>query len=80
MGGTEIKVVNTWFHGAKLFVNGQEVAVNNKYFALSKSHPVMSVRTLVDGTERLIEVFAFAVLTVKLKICLDGKQIAGDKF
>ncbi len=80
IGSTEIKFENTWFHGAKLFVNGQEVATNNKYFALSKSHPVISVRTLIDGTEKLIEVFAFAIFTVKLKICLDGKQIAGDQF
>jgi hypothetical protein len=78
--GIETKVVNTWFSGAKLLVNQEVVAENNDYFALSKSKPVMTAKVLIDGSEKFVEVFAFAIFTVKIKICVDGIQVAGNSF
>jgi hypothetical protein len=80
VGDTEIKVENTWFSGAKLFVNQKLVAENNDYLALNKSEPLMTAKVLIDGSEKLVEVFAFAIFTVKIKICVDGIQIAGNNF
>lgn len=80
VGGTEIKVVNTWFSGAKLLVNQEVVAENNDYLALSKSKPLMTAKVLIEGSEKFVEVFAFAVFTVKIKICVDGIQVAGNSF
>lgn len=80
VGNTEIKVENTWFGGAKLLINGQVVAENKQIFSTSKTNPLMSVRTQIDGSERLIDVFAYAIVTVKIKICVDGKLVGGDSF
>lgn len=80
VGDSEIKVINTWLSGAKLFVNQQVVATNKNLFALSKSKPLMTAKVLIDGSEKLVEIFAFALFTVKIKICVDGIQVAGSKF
>jgi hypothetical protein len=79
-GDTEIKVENTWFSGAKLFVNQKLVVENKDSFALKKTIPIMTARVVIDGTEKLVEVFAFAIFTVKIKICVDGIQVAGNRF
>lgn len=79
-GNTEIKVENTWFGGARLLVDQKEVAVNKDYFALRKSKPLMTARVPIEGVERLIEIFVSALFTVKIKICVDGAQVGGDRF
>lgn len=33
---TKIRIVNTWFHGVKLYVNGEYRDYNNQFFILSK--------------------------------------------
>jgi len=76
----EIRVENTWSGGARLFVNQEIVSSNNDSFALSRSKPFMTARALINGTEKLIEVFIYAIFTVKIKICVDGNQVAGDDF
>lgn len=80
IGDTEIKVENTWLSGARLFVNGSAVARTDDYFALNKSKPMMTAKVVIDGAEKLVEVFCFALFTVKIKICVDGIQLAGDRF
>lgn len=80
LGNTEIKVENTWFSGASLFVNQDVVARYDDYFALSKADPIMSAKVVIEGVEKLVEVFCFAIFTVKIKICVDGVQLAGDRF
>ncbi len=71
---------NTWLGGAKLLHNDEVIATNNSLFSISKKKPLMSARVSVDGTERLVEAFGFAMLTVKLQIRVDGNKIAGDEF
>ena len=80
VGDTEIRVENTWLGGARLFVNGDVVARTDDYFALNKSKPMMTARVVIDGAEKLVEVFCFAIFTVKIKICVEGIQLAGDRF
>lgn len=79
--GVEIKVRNSWNDGLKLFVDGEQVAENGSMFALDKTRPLLTVSVArADGTSFLVEVFAYAMLTVSVKIVVDGKQIAGEAF
>lgn len=79
--GIEIKVRNSWNDGLKLFVDGEQVAENGNMFALDKNRPfVAATVTRADGKTFLVEVFAYALLSVSVKIVVDGKQIAGDVF
>jgi len=79
--GIEIKVRNSWNDGLKLFVDGEQVAQNGSMFALDKNRPfVAATVTRADGKRFLVEVFAYAMLTVSVKIVVDGKQIGGEVF
>ena len=77
--GNRFSVENTWFSGAQLFQNGALIAASNDTFALKKSEPMMTAKVVIEGSERIVEVFAFALLTVKPQIRIDGKKIAGDE-
>ncbi len=78
--GHEIRVHNSWSHGMKLYVDGDCRAVTSRMLALSPSEPVLSYQVIAEGASFLIEVFCYALLTVKAKIVVDGQQIAGDSF
>lgn len=78
--GVDVRLENTWTKGARLFVDNKQVAENHDYFALDKKRPFMTARVTIAGKERLVEAFAYAIIFVKLKICVDGLQVAGDKF
>ena len=80
IGNTHIKFENTWFSGAKLFVDGELLVKDNSMFALDKNSPQVAKKILVDGAEYLIEVFAYAIFTVKLKLHVNGEFVAGDRF
>jgi hypothetical protein len=79
-GGHEIRVRNSWSHGIRLYVDGDCRAKTDRLFAISRSEPVLSHQVVADGASFLIEVFCYALLTVKAKIVVDGQQIAGDRF
>ena len=78
--GNRFIVENTWLSGAKLFHGEQLLAASNNMFAVNKSEPIMSATVVINEVERLVEVFAYALLTVKLQIKVDGTRIAGDQF
>ncbi len=77
--GNKFVLENTWLSGAKLFHGGELVASNSELFALDKNKAIMSAKVMIGEVERLVEVFAYAIFTVKLQIRIDGKKIAGDK-
>ncbi len=76
--GHQIRVINAWLGGAVLYIDGECRDTNNET-TISHATPALSAR-LVQGNvdSPLVEVFVKALLTVKAKICVDGKQIAGD--
>ena len=80
LGDCEILVVNTWFSGLTLLVNGEEIRKYDNLAAVSKDKPIISEHVEINGSKRLIEVFVYAVFTVKIKICVDGAHISGDDF
>ena len=78
--GHEIRVRNSWNRGMKLFVDGVCQTATSRLLALSRSKPVLLHNIVADGGLFLIEVFCIALLTVKVTIVVDGRQIAGDDF
>jgi hypothetical protein len=78
--GNRITVENTWFSGAKLFHNGKLIATNNDLFAIKKNIPLMSAKIFINEVEYLVEVFAYAIITVKLQIKVNGEYVAGERF
>lgn len=77
--GNQIRVVNTWFGGAKLYINGDCKDTCSDSIANSKT-PSLSASIGQGEEKEIIEVFIKAILTVKIKICADGKQIGGESF
>ena len=76
--GHSIRVSNSWTGGAKLYIDGECRDTSNRMFTGSNS-PALSARLeQAKPNSPLIEVFVKAMLTVKAKICVDGRQIAGD--
>jgi len=78
--GSKFTVENTWLSGAKLFHGSELIATNNDTFAVKKDKAMIRAKVIVNEVERVVEVFAFAILTVKLQIKVDGEKIAGDEF
>jgi hypothetical protein len=72
----EIRVVNTWFSGAKLFVDGQLVAKDTGLFSISRLKPLIDV-DILDGHR--IQVFVVALFTVQAAIFIDGLQYGGEE-
>ncbi len=78
--GSHIRVTNTWMGGTKLYIDGDCRDTNKDIFTSSKS-PTLSARVSIANSEPfLVEVYMKAVITVKAKICVNGKQIGGDVF
>ncbi len=81
--GHSILARNTWFSGfsgSTLIVDDEVVDRNAALLALDSSVSFLSHRLEIDGERHLVEVFIKAAFTVKLKICVDSKQIGGEDF
>jgi hypothetical protein len=78
--GHPIRVENSWTGGAKLYVDGECRDTSNRLTA-NPSSPALSARLVPnDASSPLVEVFVSALFTVKAKICINGRQVAGDAF
>ena len=78
--GHAIRVSNSWSGGAKLYIDGECRDTNTRMVA-NAGAPALSARLEQGKADSpLIEVFVKAVFTVKAKICVDGRQVAGDVF
>jgi hypothetical protein len=78
--GHAIRVRNSWNRGMKLYVDGVCQAATGRLFALSRSKPVLRYSVKAEHSSFLVEVFCYALLTVKAKIVVDGQRIGGDAF
>ena len=77
--GHEIRVFSTWTQDARLYIDGDCKDRSLRRVSLNKIC-ILST-SLHDGTEEYrVEVFAKALLSVRLQIRVDGRQIAGDVF
>jgi len=71
-----------WFVSCllKFLFNGEIINIDQAGSKIDKKSPVFAKRLLIDGTERLVEVFCYAILVVKIKIHIDGEFYSGDEF
>lgn len=80
-GGHQIRVRNSWNQGIKLFVDDVLWAENKTMLAIDKLTPVLRAQVEPEMSKPfVVEVFAHALLSVKVKIAVNGEQIAGDSF
>lgn len=78
--GCQIRVTNSWFGAAKLYTDGDCRDTNSDMFVPSHSPALRARVTPANGQPFMVEVYVKAVVTVKARICVDGKQIGGDVF
>jgi len=74
--GHKIRVVNTWFSGAKLYVDDECKDTNQQLFSTDATRPILTAKL---GDES-VEIFMKSILTTKAKICVGGEQVGGDVF
>jgi len=75
--GHEVRVVSTWTQDVRMYIDGACKGRSIKRIPHKKTR-ILST-TLCDGSdEYLVEVFAKALLSVKLQVCINGRQIAGE--
>lgn len=79
--GHQIRVRNSWNRGIKLFVDDVLWAEDARLVVLDKHTPVLRAEVQPEsGKPFVVEVFAYAIMSVKAKIAVNGVQVAGDSF
>lgn len=78
--GLNIRVENTWFAGAKLFINNILEDTNKQLFSVSGAKPILTSMKELNGKKYDIAVYCVAWLFVKLKVCVNGVRVGGDIF
>ena len=71
----EIRVVNTWFSGARLYLDGVCVDQNNALFLTGKKTP--SLTAPLNGKET-VNVDLLAIAKTKARIRVNEQRIGGD--
>jgi|APSaa5957512493_1039668.scaffolds.fasta_scaffold215099_1 hypothetical protein len=74
--GCRIRVVNTWIGGAKLYINDEIKDVTYNPIAIGQ----VILKSRIDGREENVEIICKSILSTKIKILVDGKQVGGDHF
>jgi hypothetical protein len=78
--GHYIRVENTWFSGASLFINEQMVDHTNRLIAMDPNEVLLSTKIDIDGKTEQIDVSIASGLTnIQIKISINGMYFAGDK-
>ena len=78
--GIKIRVKNTWFSGAKLYIDGDCKDVASDLLRLDGDTPLMSASIDTPDGKEIVEVFMEAIFTTKMKIHANGEMIAGENF
>ena len=76
--GHEIRVINTWFQGAKLYVDDVCVCENRGLISLTTARPLLSAPLQVAGKGCTLDVFIVSIFTTKAAVFVDGQQVGGD--
>ena len=75
----EIKVVYSVYQGAQLFIDG-ELTDQCTDYAPESDVPSLTACIEFKGEKRRIEVYIDVALSIDIRICLDGRIIAGNHF
>lgn len=77
--GHVIRVVNTWFSGAKLYVDGERRDTHHGLFSNNTTRPLLSCAIVEPGGGRsVVEVYLVAFVRTRAMICVDGTRVGGD--
>ena len=74
--GHSIRVVNSWFGGAKLYIDGDIRDSTNALFAVGEK--LLSAK--INDKGDIVEIIIHATFSTKVKILVNDYQIGGDKF
>ncbi|OAN71940.1 hypothetical protein A8B78_19655 [Jannaschia sp. EhC01] len=77
--GRRIEVINHWFKGCAVQVDGVEVAQSDQKLSLTEEHPLIEVT--VDGPSGPlnIDVRILAILFVQIELRVNGRYVAGSR-
>ncbi len=75
--GHEIRAFSTWTNEAELCIDG--ICLDTSRLRVFSSRQRILKAELRDGElTHTVEVYAKALLSVRLQICVDGRQVAGE--
>lgn len=77
--GHEIRAFSTWTQEARLYVDGVCRDRSIRRVSLRKTR-ILSTNLRIGNDEHHVEVFAKALLSVRLQLRIDGRQVAGEVF
>lgn len=72
--GKKYKLINGWRSGAKLFHDDTLIAENNKKFHIDSKSPLITF----DIKDSKVEIFAKAMLSVKINVKVNGQLIQNN--
>ena len=78
--GKKIRVENTWFSGAKLYIDGDCRDTTNRLINVDSTKPLLSASIETESGSEIIEAFIVAIMTTKIKLHANGEFIAGENF
>ena len=77
--GHSIRVTNSWLGGAQLYIDGVCRDANKDLFDVSGAKPRLSAQLdSTDTQSARVEVFFKAILAVRARISVNGRQVGGD--
>ncbi len=77
--GHEIRVFSTWTQDARLYIDGVCRDRSIRRVSLQKTR-ILSADLRIGNDDHRVEVFAKALLSIRLQLRVDGRQIAGEVF
>jgi len=77
VAGHDIEVVNHWFKGCAIFVDGRERARRKDQLALQPGDPFISCTIESETGPVRLDVHILAVLFVELELRANGMHVAG---
>ncbi len=85
--GHQIAVRNSWGPALsfkslntelRLYIDGKVVDSNTELFSITRKSAYLRGNIEISGQFHIVEVYVRALIRTKIKICVDGKKIAGD--
>ena len=77
--GHEIRVFSTWTQDARLYIDGVCRDRSIRRVSLQKTR-ILSTNLQIGADVHRVEVFAKALLSIRLQLRIDGRQVAGEVF
>ena len=77
--GHEIRVFSTWTQDARLYIDGVCMDRSIRRVSLRKTR-ILSTNLRIGVDDHRVEVFAKALLSIRLQLRIDGRQVAGEVF